>query len=285
MVQTPEPDAVDDLYALPPSAFIAARNALATRLRADGQRGEADEVKALRRPTVAAWAVNHVARHSPELVTRVIDTGADLERGQRRALSGLPDSGIRAATAARRAAVDAATKAAETALHDAGIDAAPHRPKLAATFEAASLGGEDAERVLAGRLSRELPAPSGLGALSGLTLVDHEEAGRRDIAGVPAEEAEQGADEAERTRKRRAAEERAEEAVQRARATRRAADRARVTADEALHEARRLREGAEQAQRRAEEAAAAADDAEEDARRADAAAQARRLARSEPDGH
>ena len=59
---------MDDLFALPPAEFIAARDALAKRLKADGDATRAAEVKALRRPSVAAWAVNQVARRKPELV-------------------------------------------------------------------------------------------------------------------------------------------------------------------------------------------------------------------------
>jgi hypothetical protein len=45
-----EPDA---LYVLPDDEFTSARDALATHLRGDERRDEADEVKALRRPSEA----------------------------------------------------------------------------------------------------------------------------------------------------------------------------------------------------------------------------------------
>ena len=46
----------DDLYALPPGDFTRARDERAKALRKEGRREEADAVKALRKPTVAAWA-------------------------------------------------------------------------------------------------------------------------------------------------------------------------------------------------------------------------------------
>jgi hypothetical protein len=52
----------DDLYALPPGEFTRARDERAKGLRKEGRRDEADEVKALRKPTVAAWALNQLAR-------------------------------------------------------------------------------------------------------------------------------------------------------------------------------------------------------------------------------
>src|SRR3954447_8139768 len=57
---------VDRLYGLPLEEFVAERDALAKRLRADKRREEADAVKSLRKPSVAAWAVNQVLRCHPE---------------------------------------------------------------------------------------------------------------------------------------------------------------------------------------------------------------------------
>src|SRR4051812_44776528 len=53
---------VDDLFALDPSEFTAARDRLVAELREAGDKGAAAEVKALRRPTVTAWALNQLAR-------------------------------------------------------------------------------------------------------------------------------------------------------------------------------------------------------------------------------
>jgi hypothetical protein len=59
-------DRLDDLYREPPDRFVAGRNALAKELRAGGHRDEAERVKALRRPSAAAWLINRVAFDSPE---------------------------------------------------------------------------------------------------------------------------------------------------------------------------------------------------------------------------
>ena len=47
------------LYALSPAKFVAARDALARQLGAEGK-PDAARVKALRRPTIAAWLLNAV---------------------------------------------------------------------------------------------------------------------------------------------------------------------------------------------------------------------------------
>jgi hypothetical protein len=51
-----------DLYALAPEEFVAARNARVKELTAAGDKDLAAQVKALRKPTVAIWALNQLSR-------------------------------------------------------------------------------------------------------------------------------------------------------------------------------------------------------------------------------
>jgi hypothetical protein len=53
---------VRELYILPPTDFVAARNELARRARAAGSREVAEQLQQLRRPTRSAWLVNMLAR-------------------------------------------------------------------------------------------------------------------------------------------------------------------------------------------------------------------------------
>ena len=152
-------DPVDDLYSLPPAEFTAARDALAKRLKAEGDKDAAAEVKKLRRPTVGAWAVNTVARQQPELVEAVYEAGAALGEAQRANIKGKARDALRAATAARREAVTAAVRAA------VALAGEPQRDAITATFEAAAAGDESVRK---GRLSKELEAPSGFGVLGDL---------------------------------------------------------------------------------------------------------------------
>ena len=48
----------DELYALPPAGFTAARYDRVQRAKLAGDRATADQVAALKRPTVPAWLVN-----------------------------------------------------------------------------------------------------------------------------------------------------------------------------------------------------------------------------------
>ncbi|MBF6171662.1 hypothetical protein [Nocardia blacklockiae] len=75
------------LYALDPAQFTAARDEQAKAARADGDRQLATAIGKLRRPTVAAWAVNLLAHEAPDEVTSLLELGAALREAQRR-LSG-----------------------------------------------------------------------------------------------------------------------------------------------------------------------------------------------------
>ena len=54
--------AVDQLYAAPPAGFTPLRTQLAKQAKDAGDKGLAASVAALRKPTAAAWAVNHFVR-------------------------------------------------------------------------------------------------------------------------------------------------------------------------------------------------------------------------------
>ena len=112
---------VDELFTMEPTEFVAARNALAKKLKADGHRDEAAAVAALRRPTVPDWALNSVALQEPDVVADALDAAEHLRSVQAAALgdpSAAPD--LRDAMAQARQAAGALRKAAEDVLRRAG---------------------------------------------------------------------------------------------------------------------------------------------------------------------
>lgn len=76
-----EPD-LDRLYGLPPSEFTAARDQLVKRLRAEDRRELADQVRQLRKPPVAVWLVNRLARERQLDVQRLLEAGEALTTSQ-----------------------------------------------------------------------------------------------------------------------------------------------------------------------------------------------------------
>jgi hypothetical protein len=204
---------VDDLYALPPSEFTAARDALAKELKSP-------EVKKLRRPTVGAWAVNQVVREQPEVVDALVESGQMI----RDALGSGDRETLRAATRARRDAVAVATKAAVKLAGES------HRDAIAATFDAAAVDDDAAEVVRAGRLAKELPAPAGFGLDDMPDLPAPKRPPKPDKQAERRAEAERAADGAEaHARELRRA---ADEAIAAAEKAERAAGRARKKGDE-----------------------------------------------------
>jgi len=112
---------VDELFTMEPAEFVAARNALAKQLKADGHRDEAAAVAALRRPTVPDWALNSVALQDPDVVADAVEAAEQLRSVQAAALgdpSAAPD--LRDAMAQARQAAGALRKASEDVLRRAG---------------------------------------------------------------------------------------------------------------------------------------------------------------------
>jgi hypothetical protein len=66
------------LYAVEPPAFVAARSEAAREAREAGDRELATAIGKLRRPVVAAWAVNLLARHDAAGLGRLLALGKDL---------------------------------------------------------------------------------------------------------------------------------------------------------------------------------------------------------------
>jgi hypothetical protein len=153
---TAPPDA-DALYDLEPSAFTAARNALAKQLRADGRREDAAAVAGLRRPSLVAWALNQVARRRPDEVAAAVDSAATVATAQQELLAGGAASGLREAIAAHRRATAAVVGAAAERAGEG------HRDALTATLDAALADPGLTERLRAGTLAETLEAPAGFG--------------------------------------------------------------------------------------------------------------------------
>jgi hypothetical protein len=168
--QSPVEELIDRLYSLDPDEFTEARNAAAKELRANGDRAASDRVKALKKPTAVAWAVNQLSRRKPKLVDELLDAGGSLRSAQRAALSGAGKA-LREATQARRQVVARAVEEASAVFQDAGRSPASHVDSIRSTLEAASTDEAVGELVRAGRLVKEVDAPAGFGDVSGFEVL------------------------------------------------------------------------------------------------------------------
>ncbi|HEV8622893.1 MAG TPA: hypothetical protein VG034_00430 [Acidimicrobiia bacterium] len=251
--------APEDLYGLPLEEFTPARDALAKELKAAGRKDEAAEVKSLRKPSLAAWALNRVAREQAAAIDGLRAAGADLRQAQDEAMSG--DAGrLREANRALADEVNRVAGLAVEVLRAAGRPgSAAQQEKIVATLRTAAVDDEAGDALARGVLVEELESTgfSLLGPGSGKVstpsrpskkpkaskeALEAVEAARRELRRCDAE-AEMAA-----TRARRRAE-RAETAAKRAAEAQREAEQARADAEEA-------RGVAEAARRAANEAAA-----------------------------
>jgi hypothetical protein len=157
----------DQLYGLPLEQFVPERSVLAKALRAEGRREDASDVAKLRKPSVAAWAVNQLVRTQGQAVAELFAAGDALMDAHTAVVSGTGDGqSLREAATRERTAVDTLVGAARGLLSTDGHDLSPAIiDRVADTLHAAALDEEARAQVRDGRLEREL-RHVGLGAAS-----------------------------------------------------------------------------------------------------------------------
>jgi hypothetical protein len=163
MGETPNPE-IGALYAESPDRFVAARKELAARLGEAGDVRASKEVSALRKPTVAAWAVDRLALDHASDIEALIDVGKKLASAQREVAAGGGVDRLHEASNERRRLVERLVHASAGVLESAGMSAARATlDKVSNTLMAIATDEEAADRVRRGVLDKELPAPAGFG--------------------------------------------------------------------------------------------------------------------------
>jgi len=110
------PDEHDDLADVPPEEFVAARDAVAKKLKSEGKADEAAAVKKLRKPTVTRWVADQVLRHHAREVDAFRSAMRRVASAQEAAITGGDRTGLADATAERRDAVAALESAVDDVL-------------------------------------------------------------------------------------------------------------------------------------------------------------------------
>ena len=93
---------IQRLYGLPFGEFTAARNTLAKELRKQGEKESAEEVAALPKPSVSAWAVNHLFTTDSERMEELLASGERARGALQSILSGGDPGALRDAIQAAR---------------------------------------------------------------------------------------------------------------------------------------------------------------------------------------
>jgi hypothetical protein len=246
-------DAVaDELYVLPPEEFTAARNA-----RAKAASGTAAaRIKALRKPAVAAWAVNLLVRDGQ------LAEAVELSAALREAQDDLDAKELTNLGRQRRQLVASLARRAGDLARDHGITLSPSaRDAVSATINAAVMDADAAAAVLTGRLLKPIEA----GDVDTASLADLVGGSAPD--GTPAAPPPSRNDLAER-RARKAAEAEARAADEAASRARRAFERSEEGYRTARDRADGLRERLAALEAERERVAREFDDAQTDADRA-----------------
>lgn len=165
----------EELYALAPGEFTAARNQHAKNAKASGDKDLAEKIARLPKPSVAAWVVNLLARQRPDVVAGVIELGDALRDAQ-------VESDRDKLKELSRKRQELLRSVAALGLSLAGESGQKVAPTAAAeveqTLQAAMADPDAADAVLSGRLTRTL-------ASTGIEPVDLRDAvaGPADVPG------------------------------------------------------------------------------------------------------
>lgn len=140
----------DALYGLPLGSFTAARDDRAKALKSDDAE-LAKGIKALRKPSLAAWVLNLLVRREPDQVAQLVAVGAAL----RDAAASLDAAQLRSLTAQRRQLTAAVTTVARRhALAEGQKVTESVAEEVEGTLTAAMVSGAAAEALQSGLLVR-----------------------------------------------------------------------------------------------------------------------------------
>ncbi len=237
---------LDRLFQAPLDQFTPLRDGLARDLRREGERDGADTVKRMRKPSVAAWAINQLRHRHPDRVSELLEAGARLRDAQQGLLSGGDRGALREAAAEERRLVAELVPLAVKALEADGHPVGPAvQTKIHETLHAAA-GDEQVRELLAvGRLQREQQ-------LGDLGLIGAGPASARSTKSASARPEPPKAD----ARRLAAAQRRLEQARQRRDERRAQLSEAEREAEKLERSLRRARAAAERARRQLDEATA-----------------------------
>ena len=162
-----EDDEIDALFQLSPPEFVAARNALAARLKKDGRNDVAGRVKALPKPSISAWTVNQLYWKHRDAFEKLLATGERFRQAQASRIAG-KGGDLHRLLNERREELSAMTRvAADILQRSSGASPPGVMRRITASLEALSAYGTLEGAPRAGRLVEDVDPP-GFDALAAL---------------------------------------------------------------------------------------------------------------------
>jgi hypothetical protein len=159
--------ALDELYAADPEEFVAERKRLAKGLKSEGHTEDAAHVTKVRKPTVAAWAMNRLARDQRRDVDLLLDSGHRMRTAQAGVLRGDARETFEQAQRIERDTIGRLVREAEQLLAERGGASATVLEQIAASLHAAAVSEGGRALLAAGRFTQPLTL-EGFNALAGL---------------------------------------------------------------------------------------------------------------------
>jgi hypothetical protein len=261
---------IDKLYGVPLDEFVHDRDELAKRLRRDGEREAAEQVKKLRKPSAGAWALNQAVRRRRKETDALLAAGERLRAAHESLMSGGDQAELREAMREERGLASALADCAEAIASETGKSGPALRERVRSTLHAAAVDEEAREELAKGRFVREREAvglgPFGAGAVAPPVKArpKRQRASTKTTTRGPRRDA-SAAGRGKGAGREKAAER--EQAAERERQERIAeAERTVEEAQAALEEAEATHAGAASELQAAREAVGAAEDAEREAR-------------------
>jgi hypothetical protein len=227
-------EALDELYGAPLDEFVAERTRLAKKLDGD----DAGAFAKVRKPNVAAWVLNQLARRERRDVDLLLDAGHRLRQAQAGVLRGAEKTAFEDARRKESDALKRLTKASERLLRDSrGSASSSALTQINEGLRAAAITEEGRELLARGRFV-EPPKAAGFDAFAGI-----------DVPKRPAKARQPARKQANADERRRAAAE-LRELEHRLKAAQREAEKAEKQATAARAEADALAEEVADAERR-----------------------------------
>jgi hypothetical protein len=241
---------IDRLYGVPLDEFVRDRDELAKRLRREGEREAADRVKALRKPSAGAWALNQAVRRRRKETDALLAAGERLRQAHESLLSGGDPTELREAMQEERNLASGLADCAEAIASETGKSGPALRERVRSTLHAATVDEEAREELTRGRFVREREA-AGLGPFGAGATGAAPPRSRPKRARAPAKERSAAAREEAAARERRERLAEAERSVEEARAALEEAEASHREAAAELQAAREAVGVAEDAEREA----------------------------------
>jgi hypothetical protein len=146
-------EVADELYAVPPEEFIAARKAREDEAKARGEKALAKEIGALPKPSTAAWVCNVLVREARDEIVGLVELGGLVREAQ----ESLAGDQVRALDVQRRQLIAALTRQARALAYQRGRSVSTAvATQVEETLRAAMADPEAGEALLSGRLTSPL---------------------------------------------------------------------------------------------------------------------------------